>query len=391
MAVDEKNITINMGPQHPSTHGVLRVILELDGETVVRARPVIGYLHTGIEKTMESKLYYKALPCTDRMDYLAPMSNNLGYSLAVEKLMDIDVPEKVKWARVCLAELTRINSHLVWLGTHALDLGAMSMLLYCFREREMIIDIYEACGGQRMMTSYIRIGGLAKDLPPDFDKKVRNIIKVMNERLDDYEGLLTRNEIFINRTRNVAVISAEDAINWSLSGPMLRGSGVARDLRKDAPYSGYENFDFDIALGTHGDAYDRYLLRLQEIRQSLRICQQAIDGMPEGPYRAHVPGVVLPPKEDVLYKMESMIFHFKIITEGFPAPTGRVYQAIESPKGEIGFYVVGDGTNRPRRIRVRPPSFINLACLPKLVEGSLFSDVVCAIGSIDIVLGEVDR
>ncbi|HOD66640.1 MAG TPA: NADH dehydrogenase (quinone) subunit D [candidate division Zixibacteria bacterium] len=388
---EARTVTINMGPQHPSTHGVLRVILELDGETVVKARPVVGYLHTGIEKTMESKLYYKALPCTDRMDYLAPMSNNLGYSLAVEKLLGIEVPEKVKWARVILAELTRINSHLVWLGTHALDLGAMSMLLYAFRERELILDVYEACGGQRMMTSYIRIGGLAHDLPKDFDRKVRDIIATLTARLEDYEGLLTRNEIFINRTKGVAVISAEDALNWSLSGPMLRGSGVARDLRKDEPYSGYENFDFQIALGHNGDAYDRYLLRMEEIRQSLRICRQGIDGLPEGPYRAHVPGVVLPPKEDVLYKMESMIFHFKIITEGFAAPLGSVYQAIESPKGELGFYVVGDGTTMPRRIRVRPPSLINLASLPRLVEGRLFSDVICAIGSIDIVLGEVDR
>ncbi len=388
---EEKTITMNMGPQHPSTHGVLRVVVELDGETVVRAEPVIGYLHTGIEKTMESKLYYKALPCTDRMDYLAPMSNNLGYCLAVEKLMDIEVPEKVKWARVCLAELTRLNSHLVWLGTHAIDLGAMSMLLYTFRERELIIDIYEACGGQRMMTSYIRIGGLSHDLPADFDKKVRHLIKVIRERLHDYETLLTDNEIFINRTKGVAVISAEDAIAWSLTGPMLRGSGIKYDVRKAHPYSGYENFDFEVPIGKNGDAYDRYLIRLEEMRQSLNIAEQALDGMPEGPYRAHVPGVVLPPKEDVLYKMESMIFHFKIITDGFVAPKGSVYQAIESPKGEIGFYIVGDGTNRPRRVRVRPPSFINLAALPKLSEGRMFSDVVCAIGSTDIVLGEVDR
>ncbi len=388
---EQKTLHINMGPQHPSTHGVLRVELDIDGETVVKARPVVGYLHTGIEKTMESKLYYKALPCTDRMDYLAPMSNNLGFCLAVEKLMDIEVPEKVKYARVCLAELTRIASHLVWLGTHALDLGAMSMLLYAFREREMIIDIYEACAGQRMMSSYIRIGGLAHELPKDFEKSVRKIIKTLPDRLRDYETLLTANEIFINRTRNVAVISAEDAINWSLSGPMLRGSGVKHDLRKANPYSGYEKFDFDIAYGTNGDAYDRYLLRLEEIRQSLRIVQQTIDGMPEGPYRAHVPGVVLPPKEDVLHKMESMIFHFKIITEGFHAPKGEVYQGIESPKGELGFYIAGDGSPVGRRIRVRPPSFINLACLPALVEGRLLADVVAAIGSIDIVLGEVDR
>lgn len=387
----EKTMHLNMGPQHPATHGVLRVKLELDGETVVSAKPVIGYLHTGIEKTMESKLYYKALPCTDRIDYLAPMSNNLGYSLAVEKLMEIDVPEKVKWARVCLAELTRVNSHLVWLGTHALDLGAMSMLLYTFRERESIIDIYEACGGQRMMTSYIRIGGLAHELPKDFEKRVRYMIKQVRNGLEDYEKLLTDNEIFINRTRGVAVISAEEAINYSLTGPMLRGSGIKHDLRKANPYSGYENFDFEIPVGKNGDAYDRYKIRLEEIRQSLLICEQVLDGMPEGPYRAHVPGVVLPPKEDVLSKMESLIFHFKIITDGFDAPTGNVYQAIESPKGEMGYFITGDGTNIPRRVRVRPPAFVNLACLPKLVEGGLFADVVCAIGSIDIVLGEVDR
>lgn len=388
---EARTLTLNMGPQHPSTHGVLRVLLELDGETVVKAKPVVGYLHTGVEKTMESKLYYKALPCTDRMDYLAPMSNNLGYCLAVEKLMDIEVPEKVKWARVCLAELTRVNSHLVWLGTHALDLGAMSMLLYTFRERELILDIYEACGGQRMMTSYIRIGGLAHDLPKDFEQKVRNIIKTIRERMLDYEKLLTNNPIFIQRTKGVAVISAEDAIDYCLSGPMLRGSGIKHDLRKDNPYSGYENFDFEVPTGKNGDAYDRYLLRLEEIRQSFRICEQVLDGMPEGPYRAHVPGVVLPPKEDILQKMESMIFHFKIITEGFKAPVGSVYQAIESPKGEIGFFITGDGTNKPRRVRVRPPAFVNLGCLPKLVEGCMFSDVVCAIGSIDIILGEVDR
>ena len=388
---ERKTMELNMGPQHPSTHGVLRVVLELDGETVVKARPVIGYLHTGIEKTMESKLYYKALPETDRMDYLAPMSNNLGFCLAVEKLMDIEVPEKVKWARVCLAELTRINSHLVWLGTHALDLGAMSMVLYTFRERESIIDVYEACAGQRMMTSYIRIGGLAQELPRDFDEKVRKVVKLIPEKLKDYETLLTENEIFINRTKGVAVISADDAINWSLSGPMLRGSGIKHDLRKANPYSGYENFDFEVPVGQAGDAYDRYLVRLEEMRQSIRIIQQAMDGMPEGPFRAHVPGVVLPPKEDVLQKMESMIFHFKIITEGFKAPKGQVYQAIESPKGELGFFISGNGTNRPNRVRVRPPSFVNLASLPALAEGRLLSDVVAAIGSVDIVLGEVDR
>ncbi len=386
-----KTVTLNMGPQHPSTHGVLRVVLELDGETVVKAEPVLGYLHTGIEKTMEDKLYYKAIPCTDRMDYLAPMSNNLGFCLAVEKLMEIDIPEKVQWVRVCLAELTRINSHLVWLGTHALDLGAMSMLLYAFRDRESIMDMYEAVGGQRMMTTYIRIGGLAQDIPKDFDKGIRKVIKTIKAGLVDYETLLTNNEIFINRTKGVGVLSAEEAINLSLSGPLLRGSGVNQDLRKANPYSSYEKFDFEVPLGKNGDAYDRYLIRIEEIKQSMRIMEQALDGMPEGPYRAHVPGIVLPPKEDILYKMESMIFHFKIITEGFKTPVGAVYQAIESGKGEIGFFISADGTNKPHRVRVRPPSFINLAALPKMCEGNMFADVVCAIGSIDIVLGEVDR
>ncbi len=388
---EQKTVTVNMGPQHPSTHGVLRVVLELDGETVIKATPVVGYLHTGIEKTMENKLYYKAIPCTDRMDYLAPMSNNLGYCLAVEKLMGIEVPEKVKWARVLLTELTRIKSHLVWLGTHALDLGAMSMLLYTFRERESIIDVYEAVSGQRMMSTYIRIGGLAKELPKDFDKWVRKVLKQVPQGMQDYIDLLSGNQIFINRTKGVAVISAEDALNYSLSGPMLRGSGIKHDLRKASPYSGYENFDFEIPVGRIGDAWDRYLLRLEEMRQSLRIVQQALDGMPEGPYRAHVPGVVLPPKEDVLYKMESMIHHFKIITEGFETPRGAVYQAIEAPKGELGYYISSDGSNKPHRVRVRPPSYINLGALPKMVEGRLLSDVICAIGTIDIVLGEVDR
>jgi len=386
-----KTMNINMGPQHPATHGVLRVELELDGETVVKATPHIGYLHTGIEKTAESKLYYKAIPVTDRMDYLAPMSNNLGYCLAVEKLIGIEVPEKVKYARVLLTELTRIMSHLVWIGTHAIDIGAMSMLLYAFREREYIIDLYEACAGQRMMTTYFRIGGLAYDLPKDFDQKVNRILKRIPEGMRDYVRLLNDNKIFRKRTIGVGYISAEDAINYGFTGPCLRGSGVNYDVRKATPYSGYEKFDFEVPLGKNGDVYDRYLVRLEEMRQSLRIAKQALDGMPEGPYRAHVPGVVLPPKEDVLSKMESLIFHFKIITEGFKPPVGGVYQAIEAPKGELGFYISSDGTNKPHRMRVRPPSFVNLSALPKLIEGGLVADVIACIGSIDIVLGEVDR
>lgn len=387
----KKTMNLNMGPQHPATHGVLRVELELDGETVVKATLHIGYLHTGIEKTYESKLYYKCIPLTDRMDYLAPMSNNLGYCLAVEKLLDIEVPEKVKYARVCLTELTRVISHLVWVGTHALDLGAMSMLLYAFRERELILDLYEACAGQRMMSTYFRIGGLAYDLPEDFDKRVRDILKKIPEGIKDYERLLNDNKIFRKRTIGVGKISAEDAINCGLTGPNLRGSGVNYDVRKAAPYSGYEKFEFDVPLGKNCDVYDRYLIRMEEMKQSLSIARQALDGMPEGPYRAKVPGVVLPPKEDVLSKMESLIFHFKIITDGFKPPKGVVYQAIESPKGELGFFISSDGTNKPHRIRIRPPSFVNLSTLPQMVEGGMLADVIACIGSIDIVLGEVDR
>lgn len=384
-------MNLNLGPQHPATHGVLRVELELDGETVVKAIPHIGFLHTGIEKTAESKLYYKVIPTTDRMDYLAPMSNNLGYCLAVEKLLGIEVPEKVKYARVCLTELTRVMSHLVWVGTHALDIGAMSMLLYAFRERELIIDLYEACAGQRMMTTYFRIGGLAYDLPKDFDKIVNEILKKVPEGIKDYERLLNDNKIFRKRTIGVAEINAEDAISAGLTGPSLRGSGVNLDLRKANPYSGYEKFEFDVPVGKNGDVYDRYLVRMEEMKQSLRIAKQALDGMPEGPYRARIPGVVLPPKEDVLSKMESLIFHFKIITEGFKPPRGAVYQGIESPKGELGYYISSDGTTKPHRMRVRPPSFVNLSALPLLCEGRMVADVIAAIGSIDIVLGEVDR
>jgi len=386
-----RTMNLNMGPQHPATHGVLRVELELDGEIVVKATPHIGYLHTGIEKTAESKLYYKVIPTTDRMDYLSPMSNNLGYCLAVEKLLGIEVPEKVQYVRVLLTELTRVMSHLVWIGTHAMDIGALTMVLYAFRERETIVDLYEAVSGQRMMSTYFRIGGLAYELPKDFDQKVNVILKRIPEGMKDYERLLNDNKIFRKRTIGVGVISPEDAINCGFTGPCLRGSGVNYDVRKANPYSGYEKFDFDVPLGKNCDTYDRFLVRVEEMRQSLRIAKQALDGLPEGPYRAHVPGVVLPPKEDVLSKMESLIFHFKLITEGFKPPKGAVYQAIEAPKGELGFFISSDGSNKPHRMRVRPPSFVNLSALPKLVEGRLIADVVACIGSIDIVLGEVDR
>jgi NADH-quinone oxidoreductase subunit D len=391
MSPAAKTMTLNLGPQHPATHGVLRVVLELDGETIVNATPHLGYLHTGIEKTAEDKLYYKVIPITDRMDYLAPMSNNLGYVLALEKLLGITVPEKVQYARVLLTEITRLNSHLVWLGTHALDVGAMSMLLYTFRERELILDIYEAVSGQRMMSSYFRVGGLAYDLPLDFDKKVRKVLKVLPEKMLEYQDLLSNNRIWIKRLTGVGKLSAKQAVDLSLTGPLLRSTGVKYDVRKASPYGGYEKFDFDIPVGQNGDCYDRYLIRLEEMRQSLRIVKQALIGMPEGPYRAHVPGVVLPPKQQVLTQMEAMIFHFKIITDGFEVPAGSYYQAIESPKGELGYYIVSDGSNKPYRMRVRPPSFINLQALSRMVIGGLVADIVTCIGSVDIVLGEVDR
>jgi NADH-quinone oxidoreductase subunit D len=385
-------MTINMGPQHPSTHGVLRLILTLEGETVVKAVPDIGYLHTGIEKTAESKSYFQALVVTDRMDYLAPLSNNLGYALAVEKLLGVEeIPPKAVYARVLLVELQRIASHLVWLGTSALDLGAQSMFLYCFREREMILDIFELVSGVRLMTSYIMPGGLQADLPPGFDEKVREFLNVFPERLREYHTLLTNNQLWIERTKGVAPISAKDAIAWGCSGPVLRGSGVAWDVRKMFPYSGYEQFDFDIPVGSNGDVYDRYLVRMLEMEESLKIVRQALEGMPDGPYQISDRKIVPPPKWAVATNMEALIHHFKLYTEGYQPPRGEVYQRIESPKGELGFYLVSDGTARPYRMHVRAPSFANLEALPKMVEGQLLSDVIAAIGSIDIVLGEVDR
>ena len=386
-----KTMTLNMGPQHPATHGVLRVVLELDGERVIEARPVIGYLHTGIEKTAESKNYHKVVPLTDRMDYLAPMSNNLGYCLAVEKLLGIEAPPKAQWARVLLTELTRINSHLVWVGTHALDIGAMSMALYGFRERENIVGIYELVSGQRMMSSYFQIGGLMKDLPENFNEEVQKVLDILPSRLDEYQDLLNENRIWRNRTIGVGVLSKEEALKSSITGPMLRGCGIEHDMRKAIPYSSYDKFDFNIPTEQGGDVFSRYKVRVAEMYESIKIAQQALDGMPEGDYRANVPGVVLPPKERTLTEMEALIFHFKIITEGFHPPEGEVYVGIESPKGEIGFYIVSNGDTKPYRMRVRPPSFINLSSLNKLCKGGMVADVIANIGSVDIVLGEVDR
>ncbi len=384
-------MVLNMGPQHPSTHGVLRIILELDGETIVKAVPDIGYLHTGIEKTMENKTYAQVIPLSDRMDYVASLSNNLAYLLSVEKLLDIQAPPKAQYVRVILTELTRLASHLVWVGSHPADIGALTMLLYAFREREKLMDIFELVSGQRMMTSYFRIGGLAQDIPDGFDNKVREVVNTFPDKINEYEKLLTKNRIWLNRTVGVGKISAQEAIDWGVSGPILRASGVKWDIRKSNPYSGYDKFDFDIPIRTNGDVYDRYLVRVEEMRQSLRIVKQALDGIPEGDFVARVPGVVLPPKEEVVSNIESLIFHFKLVIEGFSPPVGEVYHSIESPKGEIGYYIVSDGTNKPYRVKVRPPCFVNLSALPKMIEGRLIADVVAVIGSIDIVLGEIDR
>ena len=389
--LQDRTMILNMGPQHPSTHGVLRVILEIDGENVVRIMPDIGYLHTGIEKTCEAKFYQQVVPLTDRIDYLCPLTNNLCYALAVEKLLGMEIPPKAQWLRVLLNELTRINSHLVWLGTHALDIGAMTVFLYCFREREDILRIFEMVSGQRMMTSYFRIGGIALEPPLRFFEKVRDFADRFPSRVDEYENLLTGNPIWLMRTKGIAKITAEDAIALGASGPTLRGSGVDLDLRRDMPYSGYENFKFKVPLGKEGDVFDRYMCRVAELRESLAIVKQALEGMPEGPIKASMPKVVLPDREKMKTEMEALIYHFKIITEGFSVPAGEVYQAVESPRGEMGYYVVSDGTAKPYRVHMRAACLANLQTLPLMCEGRLIADVVAAIGSIDIVLGEIDR
>ncbi len=387
----EERVILSMGPQHPSTHGVLRMVLELDGETVVRAIYDIGYLHTGFEKSFEDKTYSQCITLTDRMDYLNPLGNNLGFCLAVEKLLDIEIPARAQWIRVLLTELTRIQSHLVWLGSHAIDLGAMSVILYCFRERETILHIFEMVSGQRMMTSYFRIGGLALEPPLGWLKLVEKFVKTFPARLEEYEGLLTKNPIWLKRTVGIGALTADEAIAWGLSGPSLRGSGVDWDIRKRQPYSSYEKFDFKVPTRPEGDVYARYLVRLEEMRQSLRIVQQAMEGIPEGPIKANAPHIVLPDRESMKTSIEALIYHFKIVTEGFHPPVGEVYQAVESPRGELGFYMVSDGSPKPFRCHVRAPSFANLQALPKMIEGRLIADVVACIGTIDIILGEVDR
>ena len=388
---ETKTMVINMGPQHPSTHGVLRLVLELDGEVVVKVTPHIGYLHTGMEKIMESKRYQQAITVTDRFDYLAPMSNNLAFVLSVEKLLEIEVPERTRVIRVLLTELTRINSHLVAVGTMALEIGAQSVFLYCFRERERILDIYEMVSGARMMSSYFRVGGLMADLPEGFDRAVQQILSEFPHRFDEYEDLLTENPLWIQRLKGIGVIKAEEAIDWGLSGPNLRACGVPWDLRKSNPYSGYERFDFEIALGQAGDAYERYLVRIFEMRQSLKIVEQALKEMPGGPVSIDNPKIVPPPKRVVRQSMEALIHHFLLYSHGFNVPPGEAYVPVEGPKGEVGFYVVSDGTNKPWRVKLRPPSFLNIQVLPRLIEGHMVADAVAIIGSVDFVMGEADR
>jgi NADH-quinone oxidoreductase subunit D len=387
----DRTMILNMGPQHPSTHGVLRVLLEIDGETVVRMMPDIGFLHTGIEKTCEAKFYQQVVPLTDRIDYLCPMTNNLCYVLAVEKLLGLEIPPKAQWLRVLLNELTRINSHLVWLGTHAMDIGALTVFLYCFREREEVLRMFEMVSGQRMMTSYFRVGGIALEPPLGFFDRVRDFAGYFPERIDQYENLLTGNPIWTMRTKGVAVMSAEDALALGATGPTLRGSGVDFDLRRDMPYSSYEKFQFKVPVSQQGDVFARYMCRVQELRESINIVRQALDGMPEGPIKADAPGIVLPDREKMKTQMEALIYHFKIVSEGFAVPPGEVYQAVESPRGEMGYYIVSDGTAKPYRVHMRSACFANLQTLPTMCEGHLLADVVAAIGSIDIVLGEIDR
>jgi len=385
-----EHMLINIGPQHPATHGVLRLVLELDGETVVRCIPHIGYLHSSFEKLGEYRDWNQIVPLTDRMDYLAPLIYNCAYAMAVEKMMGIEVTERCKVVRVILMEMDRIFSHLLWIGTTAIDIGAFTVFLYAFQERERIYDLHEALTGARITTSSTRIGGMMADLPDGWTDALRHFINTFPKTLDEIETLLTHNNLWIGRNQNIGVISAEDAINYGLTGPNLRASGVAYDVRKDRPYYDYDTYEFDVPVGEHGDNYDRYLCRMEEMRQSLRILQQALDRLPGGPINVDDPRVILPGKTDVMSDMESMIHHFKLVMEGVKAPVGESWFSVESSKGELGMYVVSDGGSKPVRWRVRGPSFVNISALPKMVEGQLLADVIAVNASLDIVLGEID-
>lgn len=387
-----ETMTVNMGPQHPSTHGVLRIVLELDGETVVSASPTIGYLHTGIEKTTEQKKWQQVIPLVERMDYLSAQSNSMAFCLSVEKLLGIDVPERVRNVRVLIAELQRINSHLVWLGTHGMEVGAISVMLYCFRERELLLNINEMLAGFRMFPSYMRIGGLREDLPRGFHDAVRAFLDRLPPKLDEYEDLLSRNEIYLKRAQGVGVISRDDAVAYGLVGPIARAAGVDYDVRRYFPYLGYDTYEFAVPVQTRGDVYSRYQVRIAEMRESTNICRQALERIaPTGPFAIDDPRITPPPKDRVYTEMEALIQHFLIYSQGFTVPAGEAYVPVEGPRGEHGFSVVSDGTNRPWRIKSRAPSLLACQALERMIVGGLIADVIAVIGSIDVVMGDVDR
>ena len=382
---------INLGPQHPSTHGVLRLIAELDGEIVRDIHPVIGYLHTGIEKQCENKTYWQGITLVTRMDYLSPFFNIHAYTMSVEKLLELEVPARAQWLRVMISELNRITSHLVWLGTSGLELGAISIFFYAYRERDRALDLFEMISGERMNHRYFQVGGCADDMPPGFEKLLRQFVTEMPSRIDEYEGLLSQNPIWLERTRGVGSLPADQLIDLGITGPALRATGIDLDLRKARPYSGYEHFDFNVPVGTNGDAYDRYLVRLREMRESVRIIEQCLDGMPEGAHISDNRKVVLPPRSELATSMEALIHHFKLVTEGFTVPEGEAYTAVECPRGELGCYVVADGGPKPVRVHMRDPSFVNLQALRPMSKNAYLADLIVMIGSMDNVMGGVDR
>src|SRR5512134_1322170 len=387
----QKEITLNMGPQHPATHGVLRLVVDLQGETVVGCDPMPGYLHRGIEKWMESRTYHQIIPMTDRLEYITGMNNNLGYVTAVEKLAGIEVPERAQFIRTLMAELTRLSGHLLWLGTHALDIGALTVCLYCCRERELVLDLQEMVTGARQTVSYMRIGGVRNDLPAEFVDKCKEFCDILPKRIDEYDTLIRENRIWLKRTKGIGVISAEDAVNYGLTGATLRGSGVNYDLRKVEPYAAYDKVEFDVPLGTNGDVYDRYIVRINEMRQSNRIIRQCLDMMQPGPITTDDARYAVPVKTDVMQNMQSLAHQFVLMSKWVPMPKGEVYVATEGAKGELGFYIVSDGSGRPYRIKIRAPSYVHISALPKMVTGHMIADVIACIGTIDIVLGECDR
>ncbi|MDX6699618.1 MAG: NADH-quinone oxidoreductase subunit [Solirubrobacteraceae bacterium] len=388
---EEELLTINMGPHHPATHGVLRLLVKLEGEIVRDCRPVIGYVHTGIEKTAEDKAYWKAIPVVERMDYLAYYFNAMTFCMAVEDLLGLEVPRRAQYLRVIHLELNRIMSHLVWLGTSALDLGAISMFWYCFREREKVLDLFEQSSGQRMHTRYIQVGGVFEDIPVGWVEKVKAFTAEMPRRVDQYAALLDRNEIVLRRLRNVGVVDQETLLGLGVTGPLLRASGNPWDLRKASPYSAYDEFDFRIPVGTVGDNYDRFKVRLAEFYESVKIIDQAIDGLPEGPFITEDRKVALPPRHELSTSMEALIHHFKLVTEGFRVPPGEAYAPIEGPRGELGIFLRADGSAKPARVHMRDPSFVNLQAFPHMVKDSYIADLIASLAMLDPVLGGIDR